>query len=180
MSIKSWNPYISGALAGILLVASVAVAGQFLGASTTFSRSAAFIEEKAGVDTNRFDYFTTKGGKYGPGSLPNWQLMFVLGVIVGSFVISTMSGSFKYVPVPPMWAERFGSNPYKRAAAAFAGGAVAFIRCSPGRRLPQWPRIERSVANGRQRFHCTCIFFPLRTDHRKTGIRPSLTGRVAS
>ena len=127
MSIKSWNPYISGALAGVLLVVSVAVAGQFMGASTTFSRSAAFIEEKAGVDTNRFDYFTTKGGKYGPGSLPNWQLMFVIGVLLGSFVISTMSGSFKYVPVPPMWAERFGSNPYKRAAAAFTGGAVALF-----------------------------------------------------
>lgn len=127
MAIKSWNPYVSGALAGVLLVASVAVAGQFMGASTTFSRSAAFIEERAGIDTDRFDYFTTKKGKYGPGSLPNWQLMFVLGIVAGSFAISRLTGSFRYVPVPPMWAERFGNNPWKRAAAAFLGGSIALF-----------------------------------------------------
>jgi uncharacterized membrane protein YedE/YeeE len=127
MPLKSWNPYLSGALAGLLLVASVAVAGQFLGASTTFSRSAAYIEDKVGVDTSRFDYFTAKKGKYGPGSLPNWQLMFVIGIVVGSFAISKMSGSFKIEPVPPMWRERFGNNIGKRAAAAFVGGAIALF-----------------------------------------------------
>ncbi|BBO92831.1 YeeE/YedE thiosulfate transporter family protein [Desulfosarcina ovata] len=97
MKFETWNPYLSGALAGILLVASVAVAGQYLGASTTFSRSAAYIEDKAGVDTNRFDYFTAKKGKYGPGSLPNWQLMFVIGVVAGSFGISLLTSPFKVV-----------------------------------------------------------------------------------
>ena len=127
MSIKSWNPYVMGALAGLVLVASVAVAGKFLGASTTFSRSAAFVENAAGVDTGQIEYFTTKGGKYGPGSLPNWQLMFVLGVALGSFTISKLTGSFKYVAVPPMWAEQFGNNPWKRAVAAFVGGAIALF-----------------------------------------------------
>jgi uncharacterized membrane protein YedE/YeeE len=127
MQIASWRPYGYGALAGLLLVSSVAVSGKFLGASTTFSRSAAFIEDKAGMDTTRFEYFTTKEGKYGPGSLPNWQLMFVVGIAVGSFAVSKLSGSFKYVPVPPMWAERFGPNPWKRAAAAFVGGTIALF-----------------------------------------------------
>ena len=127
MPIRSWNPYLLGALAGLVLVASVAVAGQYLGASTTFSRSAAVIENAAGVDTSQIEYFTTKDGKYGPGSLPNWQFMFVIGVALGSFAISKMTGSFKHVPVPPMWAEQFGNNPWKRGVAAFVGGAIALF-----------------------------------------------------
>jgi uncharacterized membrane protein YedE/YeeE len=127
MSKKSWNPYLAGALAGLLLVLSVAIAGKFLGASTTFSRSAAFIEDKIGVDTSRFAYFTTGKGKYGPQSLPNWQLMFVLGIVVGSFAAARLSGTFQHVAVPPMWAERFGNNPWHRAAGAFLGGAIALF-----------------------------------------------------
>lgn len=127
MKSASWNPYVSGALAGLLLIASVVVAGQFFGASTTYSRSAAYLEDKIGVDTGRFEYFTTGKGKYGPGSLPNWQLMFVAGVVIGSFAISRMTRTFAYVPVPPMWAERFGNNPWKRGAAAFIGGAIALF-----------------------------------------------------
>jgi len=38
MNKKTWNPYISGALTGLLLVLSVWIAGKFLGASTTFAR----------------------------------------------------------------------------------------------------------------------------------------------
>ena len=127
MHAKSWNPYLAGALAGLLLVLSVAVAGQFMGASTTFSRGAAFVEDKIGVDTRRFEYFTTGDGKYGPQSLPNWQLLFVVGIVVGSFAVSRLTGTFKYVPVPPMWAERFGNDPWRRAAGAFVGGAIALF-----------------------------------------------------
>ncbi|MEA1946802.1 MAG: YeeE/YedE thiosulfate transporter family protein, partial [Thermodesulfobacteriota bacterium] len=86
MNKKTWNPYISGALAGLLLVLSLLIAGKFLGASTTFARSAAVIEKTVGIDTSKFEYFTTKKGKYGPASLPNWQLLFVIGIIVGSFI----------------------------------------------------------------------------------------------
>jgi uncharacterized membrane protein YedE/YeeE len=124
MSDKAWNPYLAGALAGLLLVASVAVAGHYLGASTTFARGAAYIEDKVGVDTGQFEYFTAKGGKYGAGSLPNWQLLFVAGIMIGSFAVSRLSGTFRFQPVPDMWAERFGPSPVRRGVAAFFGGAV--------------------------------------------------------
>ena len=38
-----WNPYLAGALAGVLLVLSVLIDGHFLGASTTFARNASGI-----------------------------------------------------------------------------------------------------------------------------------------
>lgn len=127
MKRKTWNPYIAGALTGLLLVLSVLIAGKFLGASTTFARGAAVIEKTVGIDTSKFEYFTTKKGKYGPGSLPNWQLLFVVGVIVGSFISASFSKTFEIVKVPPTWAERFGDSPVKRGVAAFLGGAIALF-----------------------------------------------------
>jgi len=127
MNKKTWNPYISGALAGLLLVLSVWIAGKFLGASTTFARSAAVIEKTVGIDTSKFEYFTTKKGKYGPASLPNWQLLFVIGIIVGSFISASLSKTFEIVKVPPMWAEKFGSSLLKRGVAAFLGGVIALF-----------------------------------------------------
>ena len=127
MKSKRWDPYIAGALTGLLLILSVLIAGKFFGASTTFSRSMAVIEKRIGVDVNQFEYFTTKKGKYGPNSLPNWQLMFVLGIIIGGFIASTWSGTFKFMTVPDMWRQRFGGNPAKRAIIAFIGGAIALF-----------------------------------------------------
>jgi len=127
MKRKTWNPYIAGALTGLLLVLSVLIAGKFLGASTTFARGAAVIEKTVGIDTSKFEYFTTKKGKYGPGSLPNWQLLFIVGIIVGSFISASFSKTFEIVKVPPTWAERFGDSPVKRGVAAFLGGAIALF-----------------------------------------------------
>lgn len=124
---QSWSPYLAGAMAGILLVLSVLISGKFIGASTTFARSASVIEQAVGIDTSVFDYFTTGNGKYGPASLPNWQLMFVVGIIIGAFAASVLSSDFKLQTVPDMWNERFGENPFKRAVVAFIGGVIALF-----------------------------------------------------
>jgi hypothetical protein len=122
-----WNPYLAGALAGVLLVLSVLVAGHFLGASTTFARSASVIEKVIGIDPTAFEYFTTKEGKYGPGSLPNWQLLFVVGIIIGAFIASKLSGGFKVQMVPDMWQAKFGSSAVKRGIIAFIGGVIGIF-----------------------------------------------------
>jgi hypothetical protein len=127
MKNRVWNPYITGALAGILLVLSVLVAGHFLGASTTFARSASVIEKAVGIDPAQFEYFTTQKGKYGPGSLPNWQLLFVVGITIGAFISSRLSDEFKIQAVPDMWRENFGPNPVKRGIIAFIGGAIGLV-----------------------------------------------------
>ena len=124
---KPWSPYLAGGLTGVLLVLSVLISGHFLGASTTFARGASVIEKAVGIDTSKFEYFTTKKGKYGPSSLPNWQLMFLLGIIIGAFIASKLSADFKLQTVPDMWQERFGPDPLKRAVVAFIGGAIALF-----------------------------------------------------
>ncbi len=124
MKSKAWNPYIAGSLTGVLLVLSVLVAGKYFGASTTFARTAAKVEAVAGIDTSQIEYFATKGGKYGPDSIPNWQVLFVAGIALGGLGASLASGTFKIQRVPAMWAERFGERPLWRNLTALAGGAI--------------------------------------------------------
>jgi len=54
-------------------------------------------------------------------------LLFVIGIIAGSFISASLSKTFEIVKVPPMWAERFGSSTATRGVAAFLGGAIALI-----------------------------------------------------
>jgi hypothetical protein len=124
---KPWSPYLAGGLTGLLLVLSVLISGKFLGASTTFARGASVIEQAVGIDPSAFEYFTTKEGKYGPSSLPNWQLMFVIGIIIGGFAASKLSGDFKVQAVPDMWRSKFGGSWLKRALVAFIGGTIALF-----------------------------------------------------
>ena len=124
---QRWNPYLAGALTGVLLILSVAVSGKYFGASTTFARGAAAIEEAVGVDTGRYAYFTTQQGKYGASRLPDWQLLFVVGIALGGLTASVASGTFKIQSVPQMWAARFGERPLKRNLAAFAGGLILIV-----------------------------------------------------
>ena len=124
---KIWNPYLAGALAGVLLVLSVLVAGHFLGASTTFARGASAIEKAVGIDPSKYEYFTAQKGKYGSGALPDWQLLFLVGILIGAFISARLSGDFRFQTVPDMWRETFGPSPVKRGIVAFIGGAMGLV-----------------------------------------------------
>lgn len=127
MNKKSWNPYLAGAATGILIILSVWISGKFFGTSTTFARLAALLEDSFGLNTATNAYFTAKGGKYGAGVLPDWQLLFVGGIFIGALISSRFSGDFKFQAVPDMWRQQFGSNPLKRGLAAFFGGVIALF-----------------------------------------------------
>jgi len=119
---KGWNPYLAGALTGLLLVFSVWITGKYVGASTTFVRSAGYIEKAFNEErVGAMEYFKKEVPKI------DWQFLFVVGIFIGSLVSSTSSKSFRWQAVPPMWENRFGSNKAKRAVVAFIGGAVAMF-----------------------------------------------------
>jgi len=118
----SWSPYLAGGLTGVVAILSVWIAKKFLGASTTFARSAGMIENIFGPDrVAKVDYFV----KYKPHI--DWQWMFVIGIMVGALISALISKSFKWQAVPDSWQERFGKNPVKRAAVAFLGGVIAIL-----------------------------------------------------
>lgn len=119
---KAWSPYVAGALAGLLLVLSVFLAGKYFGASTTFVRAAGFIEQAAAPErVAKMEYFLKEKVKI------DWQFLFVVGVLLGSLFSAGLSGELKSVPVPAMWEKRFGPSRGLRWGAAFLGGAVAMF-----------------------------------------------------
>lgn len=119
---RGWNPYIAGALTGLLLVFSVWFTGKYVGASTTFVRSAGFIERIFDAErVAKMPYFVKEAPKI------DWQFLFVIGIFFGALAASTTSGSFKWQAVPDRWRGRFGSSVPKRAIVAFIGGAIAMF-----------------------------------------------------
>lgn len=117
-----WNPYLAGALSGLLSILSVWAAGKYLGASTTFVRTAGMVENLFGPERlAQMPYFV----RYAPKI--DWQWMFVAGIFVGALISAWRSGSFKWQAVPGMWQGRFGAGKAKRAAVAFMGGIIALF-----------------------------------------------------
>jgi hypothetical protein len=124
----SWRPYIAGALVGVLAIASVVVSTQtlgkpkYLGASTTFVRTAGMIEQTVAADhVAANEYFQSKKVRV------DWQFMVLVGILIGAFAASRLDGSFKLESSPPIWRDRFGPGVGVRAIGAFLGGIVAMF-----------------------------------------------------
>ena len=119
---KGWNPYLAGALTGVVMILSVWFAGKYFGASTTFVRTAGMIEKIFSAErVAKMDYFIKEVPKI------DWQWMFVVGILIGSFIAARTSGSFHWQAVPDMWQSRFGTGRMKRGVLAFAGGLIAMF-----------------------------------------------------
>lgn len=125
---QTWRPYIAGALVGVLAILSVVVSTQmlgkakYLGASTTFVRSAGLIEQSVAPEHVADNaYYQSKKVKV------DWQFMVLVGILIGAFAASRTDGSFRSEGVPPMWRDRFGSKVSTRALGAFLGGIVAMF-----------------------------------------------------
>ncbi|MGC8938390.1 MAG: YeeE/YedE thiosulfate transporter family protein, partial [Thermodesulfovibrio sp.] len=86
---KAWNPYLTGALSGLVSILSVWISGHFLGASTTFVRMAGAIESLfLPKRVEEMDYFSAF-----PPQI-DWQLMFLAGIFIGSLVAAVISKDF--------------------------------------------------------------------------------------
>ena len=116
------NPYLGGALAGVLSIASVGLAGKYFGASTTFVRATAFLERIFTPERiAQMPYFLKDGPKL------DWQGMFLIGIFLGALFSAVANGTFRFQVVPTSWNVRFGPAWGKRAVAAFIGGAIAMF-----------------------------------------------------
>jgi uncharacterized membrane protein YedE/YeeE len=54
----------------------------------------------------------------------DWQWMLVVGIVVGAFASSMLSGSFELRWVPQRWATAFGSAAWSRLIVALVGGVL--------------------------------------------------------
>ena len=121
MKTHRWNPYLVGALIGVLSLLTFSLADKPIGMSTGLAQaSGACVMPIIGAEGVAANAYWAKK------AVPAWDYgsFFVLGSFLGALVSAVMSGSFKLESLPTIWRERFGSSVMKRMIAAFLGGVV--------------------------------------------------------
>jgi len=123
-----WSPYVAGALAGLLAIASAYATTKwlpktaFLGCSTTYVRAAGLIEQQLAPERVEANvYYQKEKVKV------DWQFMLVCGIFLGALAGALVNRQFDWESVPPLWHKRFGPGLGLRALAGFAGGAAAMF-----------------------------------------------------
>ena len=125
---RKWNPYLAGALAGLLAIgsayATTKVMGRtaYLGSTTAYVRAAAAIEQE--ILPGRVE---KKEAFKKAKTKDDWQLMLVCGIFLGALAAALTGGGFEWEGVPPMWHKRFGPSEVKRIIGGFLGGVVAMF-----------------------------------------------------
>jgi uncharacterized protein len=122
LRMRRWPPYAAGALIGVLSWFTFVVLEKPLGVSTAIARTMGIVENAVAPDHVAANPYFQKV----PPVL-DWEWMLVLGVALGAFVSSRLSGDKPQSGVPDLWRRRFGSSAAKRYGAAFAGGVLLMI-----------------------------------------------------
>ncbi len=114
-----WSPYVVGAGIGILSWFTWLISNESLGTSTTYARIAGMIEKVfRGKKVEEKLYYSEVKPKV------DWQMMLVLGVIIGAAISALVSGDFDWHWTQTVWEDRFGTNVLLRLVFAFAGGIL--------------------------------------------------------
>jgi hypothetical protein len=121
MKSHRWNPYLVGALIGVLSILTFSLADKPIGMSTGVAQAsgACAIPVMGSEAVAGNTYWAKK-------AIPVWDYgsIFVLGTFLGALISALASKSFKWEAVPDFWRERFGPSKLKRMVAAFLGGVV--------------------------------------------------------
>jgi hypothetical protein len=113
------DPYLSGVVLGLVLLAAFAFTGRGLGASGAFAATAsgavAAVDPGYAADNPYFARYAARPG----GPWREWLLIEITGVMIGGFVSAALAGRLR------RGVERgAGVTARSRLAIAFAGGTV--------------------------------------------------------
>src|SRR6056297_625382 len=115
----TWSPYVVGVLIGVLNFLTLIISKKFLGASTSYVKTSGMIKKiynKKDVEEN--EYYKIKTPKV------DWGWMLVIGIVVGSFISSNLSGSFEFIIIPKLWTDLVSASLFTRILVAIFGGMV--------------------------------------------------------
>jgi hypothetical protein len=114
-----WSPYLVGAGIGILSILTFLISHEAIGVSGAFARTAGMIEKLfRGKEVENKEYYQKNAPKI------NWEWMFVVGLVIGSFTSARLSGDFEVVMVPQRWLVSAGDSRLLRWSVALLGGAT--------------------------------------------------------
>jgi uncharacterized membrane protein YedE/YeeE len=112
-----WSPYVVGAGIGILSWFTWLISARAIGCSTTFSRLAGMLEHLLrGERALRRPYYEDVK------PVVDWQMMLVIGIVIGAAASALLSGDAQGVWVPTTWESAFGSGIGTRIISACGGG----------------------------------------------------------
>ena len=116
----SWSPYAVGIGIGVLSWLSFLISGKPIATSTSFAQTGGMIERLfTGEKASKRPYYQKIKLNM------NWQMMLVIGVVIGSFISAMLSGDFKTGHwVPSLWAAAFGDGALLRVVVAIIGGII--------------------------------------------------------
>jgi uncharacterized membrane protein YedE/YeeE len=114
-----WPWWQAGILVGLLNMFAFYTANYYLSTSTTFSRA-------AGMVVGLFAPGHVAENAYYQAHKPvvDWQFMLVIGIFLGAFLASKLSGSFQVSLVPDLFAARFGQGTIRRLGIGLLGGVL--------------------------------------------------------
>lgn len=114
-----WSPYAVGIGIGILSWLTFLISKRPIACSTTFAKLSGMIEM-----VFRGDKVEQKPYYQKLRLVVGWQMMLVLGIVIGSLLSALVSGDFRWQWVPPLWAAASGSSPLLRVGVALLGGII--------------------------------------------------------
>lgn len=130
---KSWSPYLVGAGIGVLSWFAFVSADRPLGISTSFENTAALTVKAISPAIEQSNPYFAKKAADGQSPKINWEWMLVVGVLIGAFASSKLSGDRASTVVPALWQSRFGASAQLRLGIAFLSGGLMMF----GARLAQ-------------------------------------------
>jgi uncharacterized membrane protein YedE/YeeE len=117
LQMEQWSPYAVGIGIGILSWLTFLFSNQTVSCSTGLSQCSGMIEKIfRGKQVEEKAYYR----KYPPKA--DWKWTFLIGVLIGAFVSTLLSGSFNFKWVPTLWEQAFGAAVLPRLIVAFIGG----------------------------------------------------------
>jgi uncharacterized membrane protein YedE/YeeE len=154
---KSWSPYVVGAAIGVLSWFAFASADRQIGITTAFEHTAALAEKAAAPSFSAQNaYFAEKAKENKPPKI-DWEWMLVVGVFIGAWGSSKLSGDRPKVHIPELWRRRFGESSATRYLGAFIGGFIMMF----GARMAQGCTSGHAISGVLQLALSSWIFAPV-------------------
>jgi len=119
LTMDRWSPYAVGMGIGILSWLAFLLSDKPIGCSTAFTRTSGMLERLLrGKKVHEKPYYR----KFAP--VVDWEWMLVVGVVLGAFLSSMLSGAFGLEWVPAVWQAKVGPSPVVRWVVALVGGVI--------------------------------------------------------
>ncbi|MBF0315862.1 MAG: YeeE/YedE family protein [Oligoflexia bacterium] len=114
----SWSPYLTGFFIGTLLLLTLYFSNKPIGVSSFYATLAGMIGKRVSPShILKLDYY-----KNNPPEI-NWEFVFVISTVVGSFIAAYFGEEFNLSWVPQLWSNTFGTDSITRyGIIAFIGG----------------------------------------------------------